>query len=110
MGEVAVAAVAEAVAGHVDRGAEAAPVEEVRQRLALGRAEERLGDREPALLELLAQVLPGERVDAVADVGRGAGRGHRGRHRHASCLVVCTYPGETVRGRRFVRSRGSGSG
>ena len=66
--EVAVAAVAEAVARHVDRRAEAPAVEQVGERLAFGAVRSGARDRESARVELLAQVVPGERVDAPASV------------------------------------------
>jgi hypothetical protein len=43
-----------------------ADFEEVRQLLGLGRAQERLGHREPAGVELPAQIGPCEPVDAAA--------------------------------------------
>jgi len=62
--EVAIAAVAEAMAGHVDRRAEAPAVEQIRQRRAFTVAQERVADGEAALAELAAQILPVQRVDA----------------------------------------------
>ena len=67
MVEVAVAAVAEAVAGHLDRRAEAAAVEQVRELLRLAVVEQRLGEREAAGVELVAEVVPREVVDAVLE-------------------------------------------
>jgi hypothetical protein len=67
--EVAVAAVAEAVAAHVDRRAEAPAVEEIGQLRGLTSVQERLGDRMALVVELLAQSFPVERVDPVADAG-----------------------------------------
>jgi hypothetical protein len=77
--EVAVAAVPEAVAGHVDGGAEAAAVEEVGEVRALSLVQQRLADREPARVELVGEVNPGERVDARGEGALGGEGGHAGR-------------------------------
>ena len=74
MVEVAVAALAEAVAGHVDRAAEAPAVEQVGQVLGLARVEQRRGDRVAVVVEALVQLGPVERVDALADAGRDCRR------------------------------------
>jgi hypothetical protein len=77
MVEVAVAAVAEAVAGHVDRRPEAPALEQGGQVAALGRAQQRLGHGEAAGVELLLEVVPGQRVDALLDARRrGFGDAH----------------------------------
>ena len=90
MVEVAVAAVAEPVAGHVDRRAEAAAVEQVRELVRLAVVEQRLGEREAAGVELVAEVVPVEIVDAVLEGGVDE---------HRPC---------NARGRRFVSVTGGG--
>jgi hypothetical protein len=65
--EVAVAAVAEAVAGHVDGGAEAAAVEQRGERLALGGVEQAVGDGEAVAVEALAEIVPVQRVRGAHD-------------------------------------------
>jgi hypothetical protein len=64
---------------HVDRRAEAALVEERRQAARLRLEQQRRGDREPTGVELLVQLLPWERVDALLErePGRGGGGGGR---------------------------------
>jgi len=62
--EVPVAPVPEAVAGHVDRRAEAPAVEQFGERRGLGVGEQRRGHGEAALVELRGQVVPVEGVDA----------------------------------------------
>jgi hypothetical protein len=55
------------VAGHVDGAAEAAAVEQVRELVALGGAQERGGDGVALVVELLAQRVPVQGVDSVSD-------------------------------------------
>ena len=62
MVEVAVAAVAEAVAGHVDGGAEAPVVEQRGERGALAGVEQRVGDGEAVGVEVVAESRPVEGV------------------------------------------------
>ena len=76
--EVAVAAVAEAVAGHVDRRAEAPAVEQLGEPGGLGGGQQRRGDGEPAVVELGGQVVPVEGVDARLDSHVGVTRAHAG--------------------------------
>src|SRR4051794_21299796 len=80
MVEVAVAAVAEAIAGHVDRRAEAAAVEQLGELGALAGTQDRLGDREALSVELLPQGAPLESVDAVGH-SRSHDRATRGNRR-----------------------------
>lgn len=68
MVEVAVAAVAEAVAGHVDRRAKLAAFEQVGQLTALVGVQQGFADREPPAVESGAQLVPGQRVDTLAMV------------------------------------------
>jgi hypothetical protein len=62
--EVAVAAVTEAVAGHLDRRAEAILVEQPGELAALVLVEHGLGDREAPVVELAFQVVPVECCDS----------------------------------------------
>jgi hypothetical protein len=65
MVEVPVAAVAEAVAGHVDRRTELPSVEEAGELLALALGQKRAGDGEAAFVQLAGEVVPRLRVDAL---------------------------------------------
>ena len=71
--EVAIPALAEAVTGHVDRGAEAAVLEQLGELVALVGGQHRGGRREAALVELPGQLVPVEGVDAVGDRCEGGG-------------------------------------
>jgi hypothetical protein len=76
MVEVAVAAVAEAVAGHVDRRAEAVAVEQRGEEAALLRGEHGRREGEAALVERSDERGPVEGVDAGGQVhARATGRG-----------------------------------
>jgi hypothetical protein len=68
--EVAVAAVAEAVTGHLDGRPEPAVVEEAGEPGALGLAEQPLGDGEAAAVELGGQLAPVERLDPAPQRSR----------------------------------------
>jgi hypothetical protein len=74
--EVAVAAVAEAVPGHVDRRPEGVAVEQRRELPALVRVEHRVGDGEALRVEAGLKCRPVERVDAPGDGGLLRGDGH----------------------------------
>jgi hypothetical protein len=76
MVEVAVAAVAEAMPRHVDRGAEAARVEQRGQLARLALAQQPRRDREAARVELLAQLVSREAVGALPERGIGCSGGH----------------------------------
>jgi hypothetical protein len=67
--EVAVAAVAEAMAGHVDRRAEAPAFEQVGQLVRLVAIQQRRGDGVGLVVELLAQRVPVERIDPFTEAG-----------------------------------------
>jgi hypothetical protein len=67
--EVAVAAVSEAVTGHVDRRPEPAVVGQVGEVAVLLVAQHRLGDRVALLVESGAQRRPVQGVYTLADVG-----------------------------------------
>jgi hypothetical protein len=74
--EVAVAAVAEAVARHVDRRAKAPTVEEACEALAFSGGQQRVGDRKAAVVELRPQAGPVQHVDAWGDGYLDARIGH----------------------------------
>jgi hypothetical protein len=83
MVEVAVAAVAEAMTGHVDRRAEPPVLEQRREVVALVRVQEGIGDGEAAVVERRAERVPVEGVDAVRERGGG------GRHKEANAAGAC---------------------
>ena len=73
--EVAVAAVAEAVACHVEGGAESAVVEQRGEVVALGGVEQRLGDRKPVTVEAFVEGGPVEGVGGAHVGGTRSGGG-----------------------------------
>jgi len=63
--EVAVAAIAEAVARHLDRRPEPVALEQVRELDALTLGQDGLSDREALLVELALQLVPIQPADAA---------------------------------------------
>jgi len=76
--EIAIAPVAEAVPGHLDRGTELAAVEQIGQLVGLILGEHGNGHGVAFVVENAAQALPVERINSGADVGGDVDRGcHR---------------------------------